>query len=186
MARDNLKIKYELHYNHISSGDDSADGLEKAVLKVIYFPKEGRLNETWGYRMAVGLDWIIEFDNFDQGIGTGADQLAPFVGVAFGNGASGLTLIPLVQHFASYSGPTDVSKTSMRLIAIKPFATDYWAKLDLKVPYDWNANTWPSTSEFQLGYNLNERSALYGELLAGLGSDRPYENGFGVGLRFRY
>jgi len=56
MARDNLKIKYELHYNHISSGDGSADGLEKSVLKATYFPSEGRLSETWGYRIAVGLD----------------------------------------------------------------------------------------------------------------------------------
>jgi len=132
------------------------------------------------------LDWIIEFDNFDQGIGSGADQLVPFAGVAFGNGANGLTFISLVQHFVSFSGPTDVSKTSMRLIAIKPFSKDYWAKLDLKVPYDWNAHAWPSTTELQLGYNFTKRSALYGELLAVLGSDRPYDKGFGVGLRFRY
>ncbi|MDV7145973.1 hypothetical protein R3X27_25135, partial [Tropicimonas sp. TH_r6] len=186
MARDDLKIKYELHYNDISSSETSAGGLEKAVLKGIFFPTEGRLNENWGYRLAVGLDWIVEFDNYDKGIGTGSDQLAPFAGVALGHANNGLTLIPLVQHYVSYDGPTDVSQTAMRLIGLQPFATDYWAKLDLKVPYDWNAKTWPSTAEFQVGYNLSDRVALYGEALVGIGSDRPYDNGIGVGLRLKY
>jgi hypothetical protein len=186
MARDNLKIKYVLHYNRISSDVTSADGLEKAILKAIYFPTEGQLNETWGYRLALGLDWIIEGDNYDDGIGVGADQLGPFAGFAFGNSETGLTLIPLIQHFASYSGPTDVSQTAMRLIALKPFAADYWAKLDLKIPYDWKSETWPSTAELQIGYNVNERVAVYGDALVGLGGDRPFDQGIGVGLRFKY
>jgi len=186
MARDNLKIKYELHYNDISSTAGVANGFEKAILKAIYFPTEGRLNPTWGYRLALGIDWIVEFENFDRGIGTGSDQLAPFAGVALANANSKLTFIPLIQHFASYNGPTDVSQTAIRLIALQPFATDYWAMLDLKVPYDWNAKTWPLTAELQIGYNINHRVALYGEALFGLGGDRPYDNGVGLGLRFKY
>ena len=186
MARDNLKIKYELHYNSVSSDLGSAEGLERAVLKAIFFPTEGRLNETWGYRLALGLDWIIEGTSYDKGIGAGADQLGPFAGVALGNSETGLTLIPLLQHVVSYTGPTDVSQTAMRLIALQPFASDYWAKLDLKVPYDWNAETWPSTAELQLGYNVNDRMAVYGEVLVGLGGDRPYDHGGGIGLRFKY
>ncbi len=186
MARDDLKIKYELHYNDVSSSGAEATGFEKVLLKAIYFPTEGQLNESWSYRLAVGLDWIVEFDNSDKGIGTGSDQLGPFAGVALGNSNSGLTLIPLVQHFASYNGPTDISQTAMRLIALQPFASDYWAKLDLKVPYDWNAETWPSTAEIQVGYNLSDGVALYGEVLTGIGSDRPYDNGFGIGLRLKY
>ncbi|WP_425046268.1 hypothetical protein [Primorskyibacter sp. S87] len=186
MALDNLKIKYELHYNDVSSVRNSGSGFEKAILKGIYFPSEGRLNETWAFRLAVGLDWIVEFDNFDNGIGVGADQLGPFAGVALSNSKTGLSLIPLIQHFASYSGQTDVSQTAARLIALQPFATDYWAKLDLKLPYDWNAGKWPATAELQIGYNINEGTALYGDLLVGIGSDRPFDTGFGLGLRFRY
>ena len=186
MANDSLKIKYELHYNEVSSDGTSADGFEKTVLKAIYFPAEGRLGGGWGYRTAVGLDWIMEFDNFDQGIGVGADQIAPFAGVAFANAETGLSLIPLVQHFASYSGKTDVSQTATRLIALQPFATDYWAKLDLKVPYDWNSSKWPASAEVQIGYNVSEKMALYGDLLAGIGNDRTFDGGLGFGLRFRY
>ena len=186
MANDKLKIKDEVHYNNVSFEGNSADGLEKTVLKGIYFPSEGALGDGWGYRTAIGLDWIMEFDNFDKGIGVGADQIAPFAGVAFANSKTGLSLIPLVQHFASYSGQTDVSQTATRLIALQPFATDYWAKLDLKVPYSWNSSTWPASAELQLGYNINERTALYGDILFGVGSDRTFDSGAGFGLRFRY
>lgn len=186
MARPDLKIKYELHYNDVSTDAGSADGFEKVVLKAIYFPTEGAINDTWAFRTAVGLDWIVEFDNFDKGIGSGADQLGPFAGVALANRKTGLSLIPLVQHFESYSGGGDVSQTAARLIALQPFAEDYWAKLDLKVPYDWNAETWPASAEFQLGYNINKGMALYGDFLVGIGDDRPFDTGYGLGLRFRY
>ncbi|CUH41169.1 hypothetical protein [Ruegeria atlantica] len=186
MALDNLKIKYELHYNNISANGMSSSDWEKALVKLIYFPTEGLLNETWGYRAAVGLDWIVEFGNDDQGIGTGSDQLGPFVGVAFGNQDTGLSLIPLVQHFFDYNGDTDISQTALRLIALQPFATDYWAKLDLKVPYDWEEDAWSGSAEVQIGYNINEGIAVYGEALLGIGGNRSFDEGFGVGLRFRY
>ena len=98
----------------------------------------------------------------------------------------GLTLIPLVQHFASYNGETDISQTAMRLIALQPFAQDYWAKLDIKAPHNWENATWPATAEIQIGYNFNPTVAVYGDLLFGLGADRPYDNGFGLGLRLKY
>ena len=40
--------------------------------------------------------------------------------------------------------------------------------------------------QIQLGYNLNSRRALYADLMAGLGSDRPYDWGVGAGIRFIY
>ncbi len=186
MARDNLKIKYELHYNDVSNGGSSSSNWEKALVKLIYFPTEGLVNETWGFRTALGLDWIVEFGNEEQGIGTGSDQLGPFAGVAFGNQKSGLSLIPLVQHFFDYNGDTDVSQTALRLIALQPFAKDYWAKLDLKVPYDWTNDAWSGSAEVQVGYNINDGIAIYGEALVGLGGNRTFDEGLGIGLRFRY
>ncbi len=107
-------------------------------------------------------------------------------GVAFANLQTGLTFIPLVQHFESYNGDIDISQTAMRLIALQPFGEDWWAKADLKAPYDWENDAWPASAEIQVGKNLNEKVALYSDLLVGIGGDRTFDQGIGVGLRFKY
>ena len=40
--------------------------------------------------------------------------------------------------------------------------------------------------ELQVGKNITEGTALYADALVGVGSDRPYDWGLGVGLRFNY
>lgn len=186
MVRDNLKMKYELHYNSTDVTGTRFSGFEKSVLKAIYFPSERKLNDTWGMRTAVGLEWTLDLGDTTQGIGSGADTLAPFGGAAFVNLKTGLTLIPLLQHFESYNGSTDVRTTAARLIALQPFAEKYWAKLDLMIPYDWSNDTVPASAEIQIGYNLNKKIALYGDVLVGLGKDRAFDKGVGIGLRFKY
>ena len=185
MLGDRLKLKYELHYNSTDITGTRQNGFEQAVLKAIYFPSDKALNESWGMRTAVGPEWYVDLGDAAKGIGSGADTLSPFVGAALANQNTGLTLIPLVQHFESYNG-SDVSTTAARLIALQPFAEKYWAKLDLIIPYDWVNDTVPATAEFQVGYNINKSIAVYADLLAGLGSDRPYDKGVGIGVRFKY
>ncbi|MEQ9692615.1 hypothetical protein [Shimia sp. SDUM112013] len=186
MLRDDLKLKYELHYNSTDITGTREEDFEKVILKTIYFPSESVLNETWGMRTAIGLEWSLDLGDTAKGTGSGADTLAPFGGVAFANAKTGLTLIPLVQHFESYNGSTDVSQTALRLIALQPFAQDYWAKLDLIVPYDWNNDTVAASAEIQIGYNVSRKLAVYGDLLVGLGHDRSFDSGLGVGLRVKY
>ena len=181
-----LKLKYELHYNFTDVTGSDENDFEKVVIKPIYFPYQGKLSEEWGLKVALGGDWIVEFDNEDKGIGVGADQVAPFAGVALSNFSSGLVLIPLVQQFLSYNGDTDVNQTSARLIALQPFGEGYWAKLDAKVPYDWENERWPISTEIQVGYNFGPSWAIYAEGLVGIGTDRPYDAGVGIGLRFKY
>ena len=139
-----------------------------------------------GYRLAVGLDWIVDLGDEDKAIGgTDTDIIAPFVGLAMGY-ESGLTLIPLVQHFTEYTGD-DVSQTAFRLIAMRPLPDKAWMKFDGKLPVDWeNDEEIPATFEFQYGKFQREGFATYVDLLAGIGSDRPYDWGAGVGLRFTY
>lgn len=36
------------------------------------------------YRLALGADWIVDLGDQDKAIGSGADQFAPFFGVALG------------------------------------------------------------------------------------------------------
>ncbi|WP_299354801.1 hypothetical protein [uncultured Shimia sp.] len=186
MLRPNLKFKYEAHYYSTDVSGTRENELSRINLKGIYFPSEKKLNETWGVRTAVGLEWILDFGDPAKGTGLGSDQIAPFGGLAFANLNTGLTLIPLIQHYESYNGPTDVSQTAIRLIALQPFGEVYWAKLDLKLPYDWTNDVWPASAEVQLGKNLNDKIAIYGDLFVGLGRDRLYDYGIGVGLRFKY
>ncbi len=132
MATEKLKIKYELHYWNTDVTETSEYGLESFHFKPIYFPTQGKVG-SWMYKLAVGLEWIASFGNEDKGIGSGADQLSPFAGMAFVRG--NLVLVPLVQHFMEYSGP-DVNKTAFRLIAIQSLPNDFWVKLDAIVPVD--------------------------------------------------
>jgi len=183
MALDNLKLKYELHYWETDISGDSEKNLESANLKSIYFPTEG----SWGevkYRVALGLDWIVDLGEQDKGIGAGSDQLAPFAGIAMGIG--GTMWIPLIQHFLDYSGE-DVNTTAFRLIAMKPLPQQMWLKLDAKVPIDWEHDqAVPATAELQFGKSINKSVGVYVDGLVGIGTDRPYDWGIGTGVRFSY
>jgi len=183
MALDSLKIKYELHYWETDLTGSSENNLESSTIKAIYFPTEGAWGEVT-YRVALGLDWILDLGEQEKGIGSGSDQLAPFVGLAMGVG--GVTVIPLVQHFWDYSG-AKVNTTAFRLIALKPLPNKMWAKLDAKAPIDWeHDNAIPATAELQLGKSINKTVGLYIDGLIGIGSDRPYDWGLGTGIRFSY
>jgi hypothetical protein len=183
MANDKLKIKYELHYLETDITGSRHDDFESAVVKGIYFPKEG----VWGnikYRLAFGMDWIVDLGDKEKGIGSNSDQLGPFGGIALGL-KSGMMIIPLVQQFLSYSGD-DVNTTAFRLIALKPLPYQMWIKLDGKLPIDWeNDKAIPATVELQLGKNINKSIALYVDGLCGIGGDKPYDWGIGTGIRFK-
>lgn len=178
-----LKLKYEFNYWDTDvTGSDEA-GVETIHLKPIYFPKQGAWG-SWKYKVAVGLEWIVDFGNEDKGIGTGSDGLGPFVGLAMTKGNT--VLIPLVQHFVSYDGP-DVSTTALRLIAIQSLPDAMWGKLDAILPIDWeNDNAIPATGEVQLGKMISPSFGVYMDALVGVGGDKPYEWGVGVGVRFNY
>ena len=95
-------------------------------------------------------------------------------------------MVPLVHHFLSYDGP-DVNTTAFRLIAIQSLANNYWGKLDAKVPVEWdNDNALPATMEVQVGRMFSPSFGLYLDGLFGIGGDKPYEWGTGVGVRFNY
>ena len=184
MATDKLKVKYELHYWETNVTGRSEDDWERLSIKPIYFPKEGTLG-TWKYRLAVGFEWILDFNHASKGIGSGADQLAPLVGVAL-LPRPGTILIPLVQQFWSYNGE-DVNTTGPRLIALQTLPNDFWLKLDGKVPVDWeNDNAIPATLEVQLGKHVSNSLGIFADGLFGIGGDRPYDYGVGVGVRFKY
>ena len=198
MATPKLKLKYELHYGTTNVTGTRQSDWDSFAFKPIYYPKLGSWG-SWNYKWAVGVEWIVSFDHADKGIGcgkpppgefqcipmvgTGADQIAPLVGLALVKGD--WVIVPLVQHFVEYDGP-ETNQTAVRFIAIRSLPNAFWAKIDFKVPFDWENDLIPVTSEFQVGKMLNSSFGIYGDLLVGLGSDRPYDWGVGIGLRFKY
>lgn len=98
----------------------------------------------------------------------------------------GGVFIPLLQHFLSYRGE-DVNKTATRLIALQTLENAKWLKYDLIVPIDWeNDNAIPASAEVQFGKMYNKQFGYYADLKAGLGSDRPFDWGVGIGARLVY
>ena len=185
MAHPKLKVKYELHHWETDVTGSSENDWESMLLKFIYFPTEGMFENGMKYRLAFGMDLIWDFGNKDKGIGSDADQIGPFAGIALGL-KGGTMLIPLVQQFWSYSGE-DINTTAFRLIALQPLPNQTWLKLDAKVPVDWeNDNAVPANAELQIGKNINELVALYIDGLVGIGGDRTFDWGVGTGLRFKY
>ena len=182
MLTPKLKLKYELHYWDTDVTGSSESGFETFHLKPIYFPKQGEWG-AWKYKLAVGAEWIVGFGNEDKGIGSGSDQIAPLVGLALVRG--GTVLVPLVQHFVEYDGP-DVNQTSIRLIAIQSLPNNFWGKLDAKVPVDWENDAVPASAEAQLGRMFTPSFGANVDGLLGIGGDRPYDWGVGVGVRFNY
>jgi hypothetical protein len=185
MAHQKVKIKYELHHWETDLTGSSENDWESMLIKGIYFPKEGIRSSGLKYRFAVGMDLIWDFGNQNKGIGFGADQIGPFTGIALGL-KRGTLLIPLVQHFWSYSGE-DINMTAFRLIALQPLPTQMWLKLDVKAPIDWeNDNDVPANAEVQFGKTVNKHVALYVDGLAGIGGDKIFDWGVGTGLRLNY
>jgi hypothetical protein len=183
MLTPKLKVKYELHYWDTDVTGSSESGFEEFRLKPLYFPTQGEWG-SWKYKLAVGVEWVVEFGNEEKGIGTGSDEIAPLAAVTFVKGNT--TLIPLVQHYISYDGP-DVSTTAFRLIAIQSLPNSFWVKLDAIVPVEWkNDNAVPATWEAQLGKLFSPSFGVYTDLLIGIGGNKPYEWGVGVGVRFNY
>lgn len=171
MAHPKLKVKYELHYWESDITGKSENDWESLVLKGIFFPTEG-IRGTIKYRVAVGLDWILDLGDQDKGIGFDSDQLGPFAGIALGLPTRTM-LIPLVQQFLSYSGE-DVNITAFRLIALQPLPGQVWVKLDAKVPIDWEHDEEiPANAELQLGKTFTKNIGVYVDGLVGIGGDRP-------------
>jgi hypothetical protein len=188
MLNPKVKLKYEVHHWTSDVTGTRQNNLESLHLKGIWFPTQGEWG-SWKYKPAIGLEWIKGWGNDDfvlgdQSIGSSADQLGPFVGLSLVKG--GTVLVPLLQHFFSYDGP-DVKMTAARLIAIQSLANNYWGKLDLIIPVDWeNDKAIPATGEVQLGKMFSSSFGVYADGMFGIGTDRPYDWGVGVGVRFNY
>ena len=179
-----VKLAFEVHYWSTDITGTTEDDWERVVIRPIYFIKDVKLSDRWGMRLATGVEFSFDAGNADKGIGSGSDQIAPLFGIAFNNRDSGLTLIPFVQQFLSYDGPS-VNITAFRLIALQPLPDSMWLRLDTKLPFDWENDTVPASFEVELG-KMFEGWGVYGTGFVGIGGDRLYDWGVGAGVRFSF
>jgi hypothetical protein len=79
-----------------------------------------------------------------------------------------------------------MQRIDQRLVgALKSMPNDIWLKMDAKVSVEWeNDNNVPVTAELQLGRMYSPSFGLYVDGLIGIGGDKSYEWGVGVGARF--
>lgn len=185
MVNPAFKLKYELHYYDTDVTGSNEQDLSSFSLKSIFFPSDlkGKLGD-WNYKIAGGVELILDLGDDDKGTGTGSDQIAPLVGVAFAKDQT--VVVPLIQHYIEFSG-NEINTTAFRLIAIQAFPDNVWGKLDAKVPIDWeNDNQLPASAEVQIGKMFTPEFGTYLDGLVGVGGDKPYEWGIGLGLRYKY
>ncbi|MHC4945063.1 MAG: hypothetical protein ACYTG7_18765 [Planctomycetota bacterium] len=186
MLHPRVKLNFEVHYVDTNiTGKDERDW-ESIRLKPIFFVKDVKLDEAWGMRVATGFEYIYDFDNRDKGIGLGTDQFAPLVGLAFMKFETKTALIPLVQHFEDVGSGPDVSQTAFRMIALQPLQNGLWVKGDLKLPRDWENNTWPSSLETEFGKMFSPKIGVFLQGLAGIGGDRLFDWGAAIAMRINF
>jgi len=186
MLQPRLKLTYELHYGRSNVTGSNERAWDFASVKPIWFVKDVEIDETWGMRIAAGFEYFKDFGHRDKGIGSGTNQIAPLLGFAFMNRKDKTVLIPLVQHFEDVGSGPQVQTTAFRLIALQPLEDGAWLKGDVKVPRDWENNSWPATVEGELGQMLNQRVGLFLQTQAGVGGDAPYDWGGALGTRIRF
>ena len=183
MLSPRLKLKYELHYWDTDKSGTWQNDWESLRLTPIYFPTKGKWG-SWKYKLGIGAELIEDFGNEDKGIGSGSDEIAPAVAVELRRGDTVLT--PRVQHYVEYDGP-NVNKTEFRLTAFQSLPNKYWCKLEPKITVDWaDDNAIPATLKVELGKMFLPLFGTYVDGLLGIGGDRSYDWGFGIGLRFHY
>lgn len=180
------KLSYEITYAETHNPDGTRQtGIDNLSLKPIFFLNKGTIGD-WKYGTAAGLEVVFDFAKVDpstgtiKGYGTGSDLISPLFGVSLSKGNT--TLVPLVQHYWSFSGP-DVNTTGARLIAIQKFGQGWWTKGDIIAPYDWNTSSVFGTAELELGKMITGNIGIYGSLITGF-ADSALDNGGSINIRF--
>ena len=191
MLHPRFKLTNELRYVNTDRSGKSEQDFEELKLKGIHLSDI----EPFGIKakLALGVEWLKDLGDFKKGTGTGADSIAPLVGIGWIPDDRNF-IITLVQYFHSYDTDSarkeDVRETAPRLIWIRTLPDiGGWFKADLKMSIDHEDDeNFNQILELQLGKMLSPRIGIYGELL--LGDDvldsNAYNVGGGLALRFMY
>ena len=191
MLHPRFKLTNELRYVNTDRSGKSEQDFEEVKLKGIHLSDI----EPFGIKakLALGVEWLKDLGDFEEGTGTGADSIAPLVGIGWIPDDKNF-IITLVQYFHSYdtdsSREEDVRETAPRLIWIRSLPElGGWFKADLKMSIDHEDDeNFDQRLELQLGKMFTTQLGIYGELL--LGDDvldsNAYNVGGGLALRYMY
>ena len=186
-----LKFTNELRYVSTDRTGKTEQDFEELKLKGIYLTDI----KPFGIKakLAVGGEWLKDLGDFEEGTGTGADSIAPLLGIGWIPDDLNF-IVTLVQYFHSYDTDSarqdDVRVTGPRLIWIRKLPTiGGWFKADLKMSIDHeDDDDFTQTLEIQLGKMISPSLGFYADLF--LGDDvldtKAYDVGAGVGVRFMY
>jgi hypothetical protein len=195
MLHPRLKITNELRYVNTDSSGKSEQDFEEFKFKTIFLSniKPFGINA----KLALGAEWLKDLGDFEKGTGTGADKVAPLVGIGWVPNDENF-IVTLVQYFYSYDTDDafdgDVRTTNPRLIWIRSLPSfGGWFKADLKMVIDHEDDenfdeNFDQTLELQLGKMMTPKWGVFGEIFVGddwLDSD-SYNYAAGVGVRFIY
>ncbi len=143
-------------------------------------------------KYALGVEWLKDLGSSRDGTGTGADQIAPLVGIGWVPTEADF-IVTLVQYFHSYDtdGRTDkVRATGPRVIWIRSLPSlGGWFKADYKAQIDHeDSDDYTSFLELQLGKMFTPRFGVYAEWFLGddVFTTNAFEMAAGVGVRFMY
>jgi hypothetical protein len=191
MLSPRLKITNELRYVETDSSGKSEQDFEQLKLKAILLTNGMPFGVKAKY--AVGVEWQKDLGDLKEGTGTGADIIAPLVGIGWVPNDKNF-IITLLQYYHSYDTDSDrkddVRETGPRLIWIRSIPDiNGWFKADLKMSINHeDDNDFSQTLELQLGKMFSSRVGGYAEIL--LGDDvmdtNAYDIGGGLVVRFMY
>ena len=191
MLSPRLKITNELRYVETDSSGKSEQDFEQLKLKAILLTNGMPFGVKAKY--AVGVEWQKDLGDLKKGTGTGADIIAPLVGIGWVPNDKNF-IITLLQYYHSYDTDSDrkddVRETGPRLILIRSIPDiNGWFKADLKMSINHeDDNDFSQTLELQFGKMFSPRVGGYAEIL--LGDDvmdtKAYDIGGGLGVRFMY
>ena len=191
MLRPRIKITNELRYVSDDSSGKSEQDFNQLKIKGIHLSEI----KPFGVKakLALGVEWLKDLGDFEEGTGTGADQIAPLAGIGWSLNDKNF-VVTLVQYFHSYDTDNafdgDVRQTAPRLIWIRSLPSmGGWFKVDLKMSIDHEDDeNFDQTLELQLGRMVSPKWGVYGEILVGddvFDSD-AYNIGVGVGARMMF
>ena len=190
MVHPRFKFTNELRLVYTDKKGSWSTDLEVLKLKGIFLTD----GQPFGIKAkyALGLEWLKDLGDFEDGTGSGSDQIAPLAGIGWMPTDSDF-IITLVQYFYSYDthdGGPKVRKTGPRLIYIRKLPGIYgWFKADYKGEIDHEDNEdYSSTLELQLGTMFTERFGAYVEGFLGdnVFSSDAYNYSMGLGIRYMY
>jgi hypothetical protein len=191
MLRPRLKLTNELRYVSDDRSGKSEQDFNQLKLKGIFLSEI----KPFGIKakLALGVEWLKDLGDFEEGTGTGADQIAPLAGIGWVPNDKNF-IVTLVQYFHSYETDNafegDIRQTAPRLIWIRSLPTiGGWFKADLKMSIDHEDDeNFEQTLELQFGKMISPKWGFYGEILVGDDAldSSAYDLGVGIGVRMMY